>query len=157
MSYDLPTRCFGEPSRPAALKRRADTRSVYGSNGTVVGDAALSNDDGSARRVPTGWCGAGSERRAASESQRKQSKGEAAARARGTREQKRAPREQKVAEAKAAIRLMLAMHPVEHVMLGEPVMHHAFPVVLAPIASRFENRQRDKHQQADAKTHQAGN
>jgi hypothetical protein len=43
-------------------------------------------------------------------------------------------------ENEALQRLMLAMHPVEHVMLGEPVMHHAFPIVFAPISSRFENR-----------------
>jgi hypothetical protein len=45
---------------------------------------------------------------------------------------------------------MSAPDPVEHVMFGEPVMHHAFTVVFATVGPRFENRQPHQHEQANA-------
>jgi hypothetical protein len=40
-------------------------------------------------------------------------------------------------------------------LMREPVMQHAFAVVFAPERSRFENRQREQHEQAYCKPHQA--
>jgi hypothetical protein len=43
-----------------------------------------------------------------------------------------------------------APDPVEHMMCGQPVMHHAFTVVFTSVGPRFENRQPHQHEQANA-------
>jgi hypothetical protein len=43
-----------------------------------------------------------------------------------------------------------APDPVEHVMFGQPVMHHAFTVMFATVGPRFENGQSHQDEQANA-------
>ena len=47
-----------------------------------------------------------------------------------------------------------AAHSVQHVMLGQPVMHHPFAMMLAPIGARLEHRQRDEHEQPYGESNQ---
>ena len=47
-----------------------------------------------------------------------------------------------------------AAHSVQDVMLGKPVMHHAFAMMLAPIGARLEHRQRDEHEQPYGESNQ---
>ncbi|ABE31663.1 hypothetical protein Bxe_A1290 [Paraburkholderia xenovorans LB400] len=41
-----------------------------------------------------------------------------------------------------------ATHPVRHMLMRQPVVHHAFAVVFTPVRSRFKNRQCEEHEQA---------
>ena len=49
--------------------------------------------------------------------------------------------ESQASSAPAPQRSVPAANPVEHMVLGQPVMHHAFAVVLLPVGARFKNRQ----------------
>ncbi|MEA3084960.1 MAG: hypothetical protein QOC89_2657, partial [Paraburkholderia sp.] len=49
---------------------------------------------------------------------------------------------------------MPATHPVRHMLVCEPVMQHAFAVMFAPVSSRYENRQREQHEQTYCKSDQ---
>jgi hypothetical protein len=47
-----------------------------------------------------------------------------------------------------------ATHPMRHVLMSQPVMHHAFAIVFAPIGSRFVNRQHEQHEQTYSESDQ---